>query len=86
MVSIMADQQHFQTQFTKVFQRVFMWGVGALELALVIYTFYLEFRTGTGLSLLYTILPLSIVIAIGWAILSVLITLSIIGIKSRVNR
>lgn len=82
----MADQQDFQAQFIKVFQPVFMWGVAALELALVIYTFYMEFRTGTGPSLLYTILPLSIVIAIAWAVLSVLITLMIVGFKNRANR
>jgi len=86
MISVMGDQKHFQAQFIKAFQPVFMWGVAALELALVIYTFYMEFRTGTGPSLLYTILPLSIVIAIAWAVLSVLITLVFMGIKNRVNR
>jgi len=82
----MAVQQDFQAKFIKVFQPVFMWGVAAFELALVVYTFYLEFRAGTGLSLLYTILPLSIVIAIAWAVLSVLITLVIVGVKNRTNR
>ena len=85
MVSIMADQQDFQAQFIKVFHPVFMCGVAALELMLVIYTFYMEFRTGTGPSLLYTILPLSIVIAIVWSVLSVLITLVIVGVKNRTN-
>ena len=79
----MAEQRDFQAQFIEVFQPVFMWGVAALELALVIYTFYLEFRTGNGPSLLYTIMPLSIAIAIVWAVLSVLITLLIVGIKNR---
>ena len=82
----MADKRDFQAQFIEVFQPVFMWGVAALELALVIYTFYLEFRTGNGLSLLYTIMPLSIAIAIVWAVLSVLITLLIVGIKNRAIR
>ncbi len=86
MFSIMGDQQDFQANFIKVFQPVFMWGVAALELALVIYTFYLEFRTGTGLSLMYTVLPLSIALAIAWAVLSVLISLIILGIKNRTNR
>lgn len=86
MVLSMSDQQKFQAQFVEIFQPVFMWGVAALELALVIYTFCQEFRTGTGPSLLYTILPLSIVIAIAWAILSVLLTLVIVGIRKRVNR
>lgn len=86
IVSVMADQQDFQAQFIKVFQPVFMWGVAALELALVIYTFYSEIRTGTGLSLLYTIQPLSIAIAIAWAVLSVLLTLVIVSIRKRANR
>ena len=62
------------------------WGVGAFELALVIYTLYLELVTGTGPSLLTTVLPLSIVIAIAWAVLAVLITLAVVGIKIRINR
>lgn len=82
----MVDQKDFQEQFIKVFQPVFMWGVATLELALLIYTFYSEFRTGTGPSLLYTILPLSIVIAIVWAVLSVLLTLVILGLKNRTAR
>ncbi|WP_416876691.1 hypothetical protein [Litorimonas sp.] len=82
----MADQQDFQAQFIEVFQPVFMWGIAALELALVVCTFYLEFRTGNGPSLLYTIMPLSIAIAIAWAVLSVLIALVIFGIKNRAAR
>jgi len=82
----MAEQRDFQAHFIAVFQPIFMWGVAGLEMALVIYTFYLEFRTGSGLSLLYTIMPLSIAIAIIWAILSVLITLLIVGIKNRALR
>ena len=73
----------FETRFTKIFQPIFFWGVGAFELALVIYTLYLEFVTGTGPSLLSTVLPLSVVIAIAWAILTVLITLAVVGFRNR---
>lgn len=78
--------QDFEGRFTELFQPIFVWGVGALELALIIYTLYSEFVTGTGPSLLSTVLPLSIVIAIAWAVLAVLITLAIIGIKTRIHR
>ena len=60
--------------------------MGALELALVIYTLYLEFLTGTGPSLLSTVLPLSVAIAIAWAVLAVLITLAIVGFRNRADR
>lgn len=80
----MGDKQDFQTQIIQVFQPVFMWGVAAFELALILYTLYSEIQTGTGLSLIYHILPLSIAIAVAWAVISVLITLVIVGIKNRV--
>lgn len=79
----MNTQPDFETQFIEVFQPVFLWGVGAFELALILYTLYQEFVTGTGPSLLATILPLSVVIAIVWAVLSVLITLVVFRIKKR---
>lgn len=78
----MTVQQDFEVRFIEVFQPIFLWGVGAFELALVLYTFYLEFTTGTGLSLFSTVLPLSIAIAIAWAVLSVLITLAVVGLKT----
>lgn len=79
----MDDPQNFETRFIEVFQPIFLWGVGALELILVIYTLYMEFVSGAGPSLLTTVLPLSVVIAIGWAVLAVLITLAVVGIKNR---
>jgi len=82
----MKKPQDFETRFIEVFQPIFLWGVGAFELALVIYTLYMEFVTGTGPSLLSTVLPLSVVIAIVWAVLAVLITLTVVGIKNRTNR
>ena len=75
--------QDFEARFTDVFQPVFIWGVGALELALILYTLYSEFLTGTGPSLLTTVLPLSIAIAVAWAVLAVLITLAIVTFKAR---
>lgn len=82
----MENSEQFETRFVEVFQPIFLWGVGALELILVLYTVYMEFVTGTGPSLLSTVLPLSVVIAIVWAVLAVLITLIVIGIKNRTNR
>lgn len=82
----MKNPLDFETRFIEVFQPIFLWGVGAFELALVIYTLYMEFVSGTGPSLLSTVLPLSVVIAIVWAVLAVLITLAVIGIKNRTNR
>jgi hypothetical protein len=79
----MENPQNFETRFIEVFQPIFLWGVGALELMLVLYTVYMEFVTGTGPSLLSTVLPLSVVIAIVWAVLAVLITLAVIGLKKR---
>ncbi|MEL6728294.1 MAG: hypothetical protein AAFP81_03445 [Pseudomonadota bacterium] len=79
----MSTQQKFETRFTEVFQPIFLWGVGAFELALVLYTIYQEFVTGAGPSLLSTVLPLSVAIAIVWAIISVLITLVVLGVKKR---
>lgn len=81
----MENPQNFETRFIEVFQPIFLWGVGALELMLVLYTVYMEFVTGTGPSLLSTVLPLSVVIAIVWAVLAVLITLAVIGLKKRAN-
>ena len=82
----MEHPQDFEARFTEVFQPIFIWGVGALELALLIYTLYSELVTGTGPSLLTTVLPLSIVIAIAWAVLAVLITLAVVGFKNRAAR
>ena len=82
----MENSKEFETRFVEVFQPIFLWGVGALELTLVLYTLYMEFVTGTGPSLLSTVLPLSVVIAIVWAVLAVLITLAVVGIKNRTNR
>ena len=82
----MEEPQDLESRFTEVFQSVFLWGVGALELTLVLYTLYMEFVTGTGPSLLSTVLPLSVVIAVAWAVLAVLITLAFLGIKNRLSR
>ncbi len=82
----MEQPRDFEARFTEVFQPIFIWGVGALELALLIYTLYSELVTGTGPSLLTTVLPLSIVIAIAWAVLAVLITLAVVGFKNRAAR
>jgi hypothetical protein len=82
----MENSEEFETRFTEVFQPIFAWGVAALELILVIYTLYMEFVTGSGPSLLAMILPLSIAIAIVWAVLAVLITLAFIAIKKRTDR
>ena len=60
----MKDQQNLETRFIEMFQPIFYWGVAALELILVSYTVYLELVTGTGLSLISTVLPLSVAIAI----------------------
>ncbi|MCR9195847.1 MAG: hypothetical protein NXH88_14010 [Hyphomonas sp.] len=79
----MKPAQAFETRFNDVFQPIFLWGVGAFELALILYTLYQEFVTGAGPSLLSTVLPLSVAIAIVWAVLSVLITLVVIGLKKR---
>lgn len=79
----MNDEPDFESQFIEIFQPIFLWGVGAFELTLVLYTLYQEFVTGAGPSLLSTVLPLSIAIAIVWAVVSVLITLAVIGIKKR---
>jgi len=79
----MKNPQNFESRFTEYFQPIFLWGVAALELILVLYTLYMEFVTGTGPSLLSTVLPLSIVIAIVWAVLAVLITLAFVGIQNR---
>lgn len=79
----MKTQQDFESKFIEIFQPIFLWGVGALELMLILYTLYQEFVTGTGPSLLSTVLPLSVVIAIVWAVLAVLITLAVVGIKNR---
>ncbi|MGB3455427.1 MAG: hypothetical protein WBG08_04230 [Litorimonas sp.] len=79
----MKDPKAFESRFTDVFHPVFFWGVGALELTLIMYTLYMELVTGTGPSLLSTILPLSIAIAVAWAVMAVLVTLAIIGIKRR---
>ena len=79
----MSDRQDFETRFIEVFQPIFLWGVGALELALILYTLYMEFVSGTGPSLLSTVLPLSVVIAVVWAVLAVLITLAVVRIKNR---
>lgn len=73
-------------RFTEIFQPIFMWGVGAFELILILYTLYMEFVTGTGPSLLGVILPVSIVIAVVWAVLASLISLAIIALKQRANR
>lgn len=82
----MKVQQDFESRFTKIFQPIFFWGVGALELTLILYTLYQEIVTGTGPSLLSTVMPLSVVIAIVWAVLAVLITLVIVRIKSPANQ
>lgn len=82
----MKNTQNFETRLTEVFQPIFFWGVGALELLLIVYTLYMEFVTGTGPSLLTMVLPLSVVIAIVWAILAVLISLAVIGIENRTKR
>jgi len=82
----MENSKEFETRFVEVFQPIFLWGVGALELTLVIYTLYMEFVTGAGPSLLSTVLPLSVAIGIIWAVLTVLITLPVVGLKNRANR
>jgi uncharacterized membrane protein (DUF485 family) len=82
----MDNPQDLETRFTEVFQPIFIWGVGAFELILILYTLYMELVTGTGPSLLATVLPLSVVIAIVWAVLAALISLIIVGIKRRTSR
>ena len=72
-----------EARFSDVFQPVFYWGFGAFELLLVLYTVYLELTTGTGLSLVSTVLPLSVAIAVVWAVLSALITLAVLGLRKR---
>jgi hypothetical protein len=79
----MENSQDLQGRFTQVYQPTFYWGVGALELTLIIYTLYMEFVTGAGPSLLTTVLPLSVVILVVWAVIAVLITLAFVGIESR---
>lgn len=82
----MKQSQDFEARFIEVFQPVFLWGVGAFELILILYTLYMEFVSGAGPSLLTTVLPLSVAIAVAWAVLAVLITLAIVGIKHRTKR
>ena len=82
----MTTPQDFETRFIEIFQPIFLWGVGALELMLVLYTVYMEFVSGTGPSLLSTVLPLSVAIAVVWAVLAVLITLAVLAIKKRKDR
>jgi len=82
----MKEGQDFETRFTEVFQPTFFWGVGALELALVMYTLYMEFVTGSGPSLLSTVLPLSVVILIIWAVLSALVSITFVGVVNRIKR
>ena len=82
----MKQSQDFEARFIEVFQPVFLWGVGAFELILILYTLYMEFVSGAGPSLLTTVLPLSVAIAVAWAVLAVLITLAIVGIKNRTRR
>ncbi|MEM7329060.1 MAG: hypothetical protein AAF437_09990 [Pseudomonadota bacterium] len=81
----MKPQQDFESRFVETFQPIFLWGVAAFELILILYTLYQEFVTGTGPSLLSTVLPLSVAIAIVWAVLSVLITLVVIGLKKSIE-
>lgn len=82
----MAEAQDFEATFTRVFQPIFLWGVGTLELILVLYTLYMEFVRGTGPSLLSVVLPLSVIILIAWAVLAALISLAHLAIKNRLNR
>ena len=82
----MKDAKDFESRFTDMFQPIFFWGVGALELTLILYTLYMELMTGSGPSLLTTILPLSVAIAILWAVLAALITLARLGVEKRRNR
>ena len=82
----MSDTPDFETRFTEVFQPMFFWGVGALELTLILYTLYMEFVEGSGPSLLYTVLPLSVLILIIWAIAASLISAAFVSIKNRTNR
>ena len=82
----MEDSRDFDTKFTEVFQPMFFWGVGALELGLVLYTLYMEFVEGSGPSLLTTVLPLSVLILVVWAIAASLISVAFIGLKNRNNR
>lgn len=82
---LMENPQDLETRFTEIFQPIFLWGVGAFELTLVIYSVYMELVTGTGPSLLSTVLPLSVVIAIVWAVLAALISLIIVGIQRRAS-
>ncbi len=81
----MKNDQDFEIRFTQVFNPTFFWGVGTFELILVLYTLYMEFVTGSGPSLLSTILPLSVVIVIMWAVLAALISLAIVGMKNRTS-
>ena len=82
----MKNGQNLEHRVTEAFQPIFVWGVGAFELILILYTLYMEFVTGTGPSLLGTVLPLSIVIAIVWAVLASLIALVLVGMKRRAAR
>ena len=55
-------------------------------MALVLYTLYMEFVTGSGPSLLTTVLPLSVVILVIWAVVAVLISLIVIGLQNGIKR
>ncbi|WP_291136151.1 hypothetical protein [Erythrobacter sp.] len=82
----MEAPRNYEARFTEVFQPIFLWGVGTLELSLVVYTLYMEFIRGTGPSLLSTVLPLSVMILIAWAVMSSLIAVVFLAIKNRLNR
>ena len=79
----MKDEQEFVVKFGATFRPIFLKGFGAFISALTIYAFYIEYRTGTGLSLMYTLLPLCTIAAIIWAVISIPITLMILRHKNR---
>ena len=81
----MNKPQDFETRFTEVFQPIFLWGVGAFELILIIYTLYMEFVTGM-VPLCYPRLTYKYSNRDVWAVLAVLITLAVVGIKNRTKR
>ena len=78
----MENPQDFEARFTRVFNPTFFWGVGILELSLVLYTLYMELVTGSGPSLLSTGLPLSVIMLIMWAVLAALVSLVFLFLKT----
>ncbi len=82
----MKDRESFSEEFRNWFRPIFLWGFGVSIFLLSAYSFLTEIRTGAGPSLLLTLLPLAVLLALVWVVASVLATLAAIGIRKRLDR